>query len=222
MGKCCLRPGTLDGSDEILLCSPGNLIKRPIAMKKPVIIVMLLLISSLFSCDYEPDKIEIHPKALITGSAKLKGFLGSIEFYVDGEKVSRHYCICNAGGFYIKSDINAFNNNNDSWHLGISLENGNVGDHNLSTCSYGGPCEGMYFNNVYYYYYGYDVIERYNYNTNDYEMLNIGGNSNIHISNNDAVKVEGTFSGRLCNDDDTSICVTIENGKFVAIKVSWL
>lgn len=35
-------------------------------MKKPVIIVMLLLISSMFSCDYEPDKKEIHPWALFS------------------------------------------------------------------------------------------------------------------------------------------------------------
>lgn len=138
---------------------------------------------------------------------------GSMEFHVNGELISYNGCYWD-DEYYLR--IWSYDNSPYTY-LDIHLDDftiGEIGDHNQSNCQEGEPCERICFissNRIQYYGQGYQYV---------WELGDqyVGGYSTIHISVSNELTISGTFSGRVCNLDDTTDCFTIENGSFTAFK----
>jgi hypothetical protein len=151
------------------------------------ILAMLSLI--MVSCDEFQDIEGGRYDNLSYGS-----LMGSMEFYLDGELKTYANCFIQEEDSWLYG----FNGNifTSSEHITVHIGNGQVGDHNGNSTT----------SQEYLVFWDSGVIS----------SIYGSGVSTIHVDYNDNHRVEGTFSGTLCDEDQPTNCKTVTGGTFSA------
>jgi hypothetical protein len=180
------------------------------------LVILIVGVAFTISCDALTDQ-DVGNNDLLTATIEpAPKTYGSIEFYQDGQLISINHCSFgnwDADDYDVSSYVDEmlFQDEHYALQIVVLIGNRRVGDHNRSLCGTGGPCEYIYVQ--------YQRIEGDYWEFLQYRgSTDFGGVSTIHVSISNPWIVEGTFSGTVCNDENISDCMTIENGSFVA---SW-
>jgi hypothetical protein len=157
-------------------------------------VICALLVSCDAITDQDPGEKDLGTQFLYGPNAAA---LGSMELSVDSVFISFRKC----GWFKDRQLVDGFDyRSNDTQSADLNIGDGAVGDH-----------------------VGLIHFSRYDYGDGHYKYYSSGkgtGFSAIHVDTNDGRKVEGTFSGRVCNIVNATECLTITDGTFIALNVN--